>query len=100
MIPTINKLTRVGKNSATAIDHIIANCIVDCQFKTAILKADVRYHFPIAMALRTDEPVYQSQKVPNVHKRSYDEKGIESFKQHLRKIDWVEFKKCENPNEA
>ena len=37
-IPTINKPTSVGKNSATAIDHIIANCIVDCQFRTAILK--------------------------------------------------------------
>ena len=32
-IPTINRPTRVGKNSTTAIDHIIANCIVDCQFK-------------------------------------------------------------------
>ena len=38
MIPTINKPTRVGKNSPTAIDHIIANCIVDCQFKTTTLK--------------------------------------------------------------
>ena len=41
MISTINKPTRVRKNSATAIDHIIANCIVDCQFKTAILKTEV-----------------------------------------------------------
>ena len=62
MIPTINKPTRVGKNSATAIDHIIANCIVDCQFKTAILKTDVTDHFRIAMTLKTDEPVHQSQK--------------------------------------
>ena len=54
IISTINKRTRVGKNSATAIDHIIANCIVDCQFKTAILKTDVTDHFLIAMALRTD----------------------------------------------
>ena len=81
MIPTINKPTRVGKKSATAIDHIIANCIVDCQFKTAILKTDVTDHFPIAMALKTDEPVHQSQKVQNAHKRNYDEKAIESFKQ-------------------
>ena len=29
IIPTINKPTRVEKISATAIDHIIANCIVD-----------------------------------------------------------------------
>ena len=51
MIPTIKKPTRVGKNSATAIDYIIANCIVDCQFKTAILKADITDHFPNVMAL-------------------------------------------------
>ena len=38
MIPTINKPKRVEKDPATAIDHIIANCIVDCQFKTAFLK--------------------------------------------------------------
>ena len=54
MMLTINKPTRIGENSATAIDHIIANCIVDCQFKTAILKTDVTDHFPIAMALKTD----------------------------------------------
>ena len=41
MIPIINKPTRVGKNSATAIDHMIANCIVDRQCKTAILKTDI-----------------------------------------------------------
>ena len=81
MIRTINQPTSAGKNSATAIDHIIANCIVDCQFKTAILKTDVTDHFPIAMALKTDEPVHQSQKVQNAHKRNYDEKAIESFKQ-------------------
>ena len=80
MIPTINKPTRVGKNSATAIYHIIANYMVDCESKTAILKTDVTDHFPIAMALRTDEPVHQSQKVQNLHTRNYDEKAIQSFK--------------------
>ena len=29
MIPTINKPSRVGKNSVAAIYHIIANCIVE-----------------------------------------------------------------------
>ena len=51
MILTINKPTTVGKNSATATDHITANCILDCQFKTVILKIDVTDHLPIAMAL-------------------------------------------------
>ena len=38
MIPTISKPTMGGKISATSIDHIIANCIVHCQFKIAIFK--------------------------------------------------------------
>ena len=99
MILTINKPTTIGKNSATAIDHIIANCIVHHQFKTAILNRDVADHFPIAMVLKTDEPVHQSQKVQNIHKHNY-EKAIESFEQRLREIDLAELKKCEDPNEA
>ena len=77
MILTINKPTRIGKNLATTIYQIIANCIVDCQFKAAILKADVKDHFSIVMALITDELIHQSEKVQNVHKRNYDEKTIE-----------------------
>ena len=38
LIPAINKRTRVGKNSATAIDHIITDYVLTCEFKTAILK--------------------------------------------------------------
>ena len=63
---------------------IIANCLVDCQFKTVILKTDVTNHFSIAIALRTDESIHQSQKVQYVHKRNYDQKAIESFNQRLR----------------
>ena len=62
MIPTINKPSSVGKFSATTIDHIIANFIVHCLFKTAILKTDVTDYFAIAMALKIDEPFHQSQK--------------------------------------
>ena len=52
------------------------------------------------MAVKTDQPVHQRQKVQNVHKLNYDEKNIESFKQRLRETDWAELKKCEDPNEA
>ena len=54
MISTINKSTSVEKNSATAIDHIITDGIVDCQIKTATLKTAVKDHFPIHIALRID----------------------------------------------
>ena len=91
-IPTTNKLKRAGKNSATAIDHILANCIANCQFKTA--------RFPFAMTLRTDEPVHQSQNVQNVHKHNYDAKAIESFKERPQKIDWVKLKECKDSNKV
>ena len=42
MIPTINKLKRVTANTATAMDHIITNVIIDTDFKTEILK---KLHF-------------------------------------------------------
>ena len=45
------------------------------------------HHFPIAVAVRTDEPVHQSQKVQNVHKRNCDEEAMKSFKQRLQEID-------------
>ena len=47
MIPTINKATRATKQTATAIDNIITNCIMNSDFKSAIVKTDLSDHFPI-----------------------------------------------------
>ena len=47
MIPTINKPTRVTKHTATAIDNIITNCIINSDFKSAIVKTDLPDHLPI-----------------------------------------------------
>ena len=59
LIPTINKAARVGKSSATAIDHIITDYVLTCDFKTTILKTDLTDHFPIVIALKNDEPSQQ-----------------------------------------
>ena len=56
LITTTNKPIRVGKNSATAIDHFITYYVLTCDFKTAILKADLTDHFPILFALKNDGP--------------------------------------------
>ena len=47
MIPTINKPTRVTKHTATTIDNIITNCIINSDFKSAIVKTDLPDHFTI-----------------------------------------------------
>ena len=49
------------------------------------------------MALKTDEPVHQSQKVQNVRKRNYNENTMKSFKQRFREIDWAELKNAKIP---
>ena len=62
LTPTINKPTRVGKNSATAIDHIITDYVLTCDLKTATLKTDLTDHFPIVFALKKDVPSQQHSK--------------------------------------
>ena len=64
LIPTINKPTRVGKNSATAIDHIITDWVLTCDFKTAILKTDLSDHFPIVITLM--DPLINIRKQLNI----------------------------------
>ena len=47
----INKPIRVTRKTAIAIDHIITNCFVGTNFKTAIFKSDISDHFPICVFL-------------------------------------------------
>ena len=47
MIPIINKPTRVIRQTASAIDHIITNSIMYTGFKSGITKTDISDHFPV-----------------------------------------------------
>ena len=51
MIPKISKPTRVTRQSATAINHILTNCFINFDFKTAIFKNDISDHFLISFFL-------------------------------------------------
>ena len=48
-VPVINKPTRVTKNTATALDHIITNCLN----RTGIIKLDISDYFPIFLIAET-----------------------------------------------
>ena len=100
LIPTINKPTRVGKNSATAIDHIITDYVLTCSFKTAILKTDLKDHFPIVIDLKNDGLSKQHSKTKHKYKYSYNEENIKDFNHRLLSIDWDKIKNCDDPNEA
>ena len=38
MVPVINELTRVTRYTATAIDHMFTNSIINTEIKSAIIK--------------------------------------------------------------
>ena len=46
-----------------AIDHIITDYVLTCDFKTAILKTDLTYHFPIVIALKMMDRLIKIQKL-------------------------------------
>ena len=87
LIPTINKATMVGKNLATAIDYIITDYVLTCDFKTAISKTDLRNHFPISIALKNDGLSQQRSKTKNLYKRNYTEENIKAFNHRLLTIN-------------
>ena len=47
MIPIINKPIRVTRKTATAIDHIVANCFTKTIFRNVIFKIGKSDHFSI-----------------------------------------------------
>ena len=55
MNPTTRKPTRVTTNTATAVDHIITNVIINTEFKTGILKSCISNHSAIILVLQIGE---------------------------------------------
>ena len=74
VIPIINKPTRVTRNTATAIDHIITNTVISgIQHRSGIIKTDISDHFPIVFALNTCEKSKPEDKAQFIYKCIYEE---------------------------
>ena len=89
MIPTINKPARVTKHTVTAIGNMITNCILNSDFKSAIVKTDLSDHFPIIFInelIRDPTPIDDMEKC--VYKRDFTENAFNSFKQALFETSW------------
>ena len=74
-IPVINKPTRVTRNTATAIDHIITNSFISSDFHTGIIKSDISDHFPIFIICKTRSISIYNEDI-TVTKRNINEKSI------------------------
>ena len=79
-----NKSTQVTNHSADAIDYIITNSVSGHNdFKSTIVKTEVSDHFPILLALKTNEKTQKS-----TYKRSYCKKILTNLKDDARKT-WI-----------
>ena len=97
MIPTINKPTRVTRQSAAAIDHILTNCFVNFDFKKTIFKSDISDHFPISFFLPMTNEFSETEPI-YIHERIINNDVVEMFRQKLHETDWAEIETSRNPN--
>ena len=86
-VPFINKPTRVTKNTATAVDHIITNSLLLETINTGILKLDISDHFPIFLIPKKEKNMRPEGKV-QITKRLINNKTKEKFKNHLQEMTW------------
>ena len=77
----MNKLTRIKKNTAAAIDH--TNSLLQKTINTGILKLDISDHFPIFLIAKVDKKMTPEGKV-QITKRLINNKTKEKFKNALQ----------------
>ena len=87
MVPVLNKPTRVTKNTATAIDHIITNQLLHRTINTGIIKLDISNHFPIFLIAETEKRITPEEKV-QMTKRLTNNKTKAKLKNALREMTW------------
>ena len=86
LLPTITKPTRVTEKSATLIDNIFSNSLLNTQnIVTGIMYCDVTDHFPIFHIDYTAD--VQSDEII-VKKRIYSESNVTSFSSALKNHSW------------
>ena len=86
-VPVINKPTRVTKNTAAAIDHVITNSLLHRTINTGIRKLDISDHFPIFLIAKTEKKLTPEGKV-QITKRLINNKTKEKFKNALQEMTW------------
>ena len=91
MFPLITKPTRVRSNSATLIDNIFGNDLLNTKKINGILYTGISDHYPI-FSILTDKT--QKEKVTSVQYRSYSQNNISKFSETLEALNWEEALKC------
>ena len=86
IFPVINRPTRATESSATVIDHILANIIIDSHIQSGIIKTDMSDHFSVFSLIKTN------LKHTNIKKTiiiiDINEESMKYFKTIFNSTDW------------
>ena len=77
-LPLIQRPTRVTRTSATAIDHILTNRVLENKIQPGIIKTDISDHFPIFIVFKINETC--SLEKTKFIKRDISNENIDTFK--------------------
>ena len=99
LVPIINKPTRITKDTISAIDHIITSSIINNEFKTDILTADISNHFPLIKAFKLKTKL-DIPKTQFLYKCIINKNLIKAFKSRLHKLLWEIIKSIKDLNES
>ena len=87
LVPVINKPTRVTKNTATAVDDIIANSPLHRTINKGIIKLNISDHFPIFLIAETERRMTPEGK-KQITKHLANNKTKETLKIDLKEMSW------------
>ena len=87
LVPVINKPTRVTKNTATAVDDIIANSPLHRIINKGIIKLNISDHFPIFLIAETERRMTPEGK-KQITKHLANNKTKETLKNDLKEMSW------------
>ena len=99
MMPVINKLTHVTKNTATAIDHIFINSVITTKFKRGIIKSSILYHFPIFLVEDYNIHIKET-KQRFIFRHNLCNNFVEKIKYKLRTVSWDSITNSSDMNKA
>ena len=82
----MNRPTRVTRSSATVIDNILTNTIIDSHIQSGIIKTDVCEHFAVFSLIKTN---LEHTNIKNaIIKRDINEGNMKYFKTTFDSSDW------------
>ena len=90
-LPLIRRATRITRTTATAIDHIITDAILESTIHSGIIKANISDHFPIFIISENSFSKNKSDEKTKIIKQDFNNENIQNFQFLLEHIKWTNF---------